>query len=400
MTHTTKHLAQLAVALAIIASVAVAPKTAMAAEGYYLQRNLITNFRDKYRTRLEPGRKALRNDLVLNAWGLALRPAGAGGHWWIANTDSGTVVTYVGDTDTTALFQDALKTVLVEPAPATPDQAPTPTGQVFSGSDEFPCAGTSFTGAPIAAPSRFLVVTEDGNLQCWAETGSSQPERMRSFTLAVNGDSGSVYKGLAITPFPFGNRLYAANFGLRRIDAFNGAYQPILNGAFVRPGDVPEDFAPFNIQFLEYEIDGIARQGLFVAYAKTTADPVEEEQGPGLGYIAEFDLDGQPLRTLQASRRLNAPWGLAVAPGDFGRFSKRLIVGNFGDGTLVAFGLKGGRQRGYLRGRDLQAIQIDGLWGLAFGNGESLGRASYLYFTAGPNGEADGLFGSLPGVEE
>ncbi len=200
-----------------------------------------------------------------------------------------------------------------------------------------------------------------------------------------------MYKGLAITPFSSGNRLYAANFGLRRIDAFDGAYQPIPSGAFARPADVPEDFAPFNIQFLEYEIDGGARQGLFVAYARTTADPVEEAQGPGLGVIAEFDLDGRHLRTLGHSRRLNAPWGMAVAPEGFGPFSKRLIVG----GTLAAFGLKSGRQRGYLRGRDRQAIQIDGLWGLAFGNGASLGRANYLYFTAGPNGEADGLFGSL-----
>ncbi|MGQ0443819.1 MAG: TIGR03118 family protein, partial [Beijerinckiaceae bacterium] len=295
---------------------------------------------------------------------------------------------------------DALKTLRVEPAPATPEQSPTPTGQVFSGSAEFPCSGTSFTGIRIAAPSRFLVVTEDGNLQCWAETGSSQAERMRSFTLAVNGESGSVYKGLAITPFSSGNRLYAANFGLRRIDSFDGAYQPILNGAFARPADVPEAFAPFNIQFLEFKIDGAARQGLLVAYAKTTDDPVEEEQGPGLGYIVEFDLDGRHLRTLQASRRLNAPWGLAVAPKGFGSFSQRLIVGNFGDGTLVAFGLKSGRQKGYLRGRDRQALQIDGLWGLAFGNGASLGRANHLYFTAGPNGEADGLFGSLHFVEE
>ncbi|MDQ3774085.1 MAG: TIGR03118 family protein [Pseudomonadota bacterium] len=396
MIRITQHVA----ILIVMALAAIAPHDANAAQGYYLQRNLITNFRDKYRTRLEPGRKTLRNDLVLNAWGLALRPAGAGWHWWIANTDSGTVVTYVGDTDTTPLFQDALKTVRVEPAPATPDQSSTPTGQVFSGSGEFPCAGASFTGAPIAAPSRFLVVTEDGNLQCWAETGSSQAQRMRSFTIAVNGEDGSVYKGLAITPFSSGNRLYAANFGLRRIDSFDGAYQPILNGAFPRPADVPEDFAPFNIQFLEYGIDEAPRQGLFVAYARTTEDPVEEEQGPGLGYIAEFDLDGRHLRTLHASRRLNAPWGLVVAPEGFGPFSKRLIVGNFGDGTLVAFGLKSGRQRGYLRGRDRQAIQIDGLWGLAFGNGASLGRANYLYFTAGPNGEADGLFGTLHFVDE
>ncbi len=392
MIRTTMHLV---VSFALIAVLAIAPRAAGAADGYYAQRNLVTNFRDKYRTSLEPGRKTLHNKRVLNAWGLARRPAGAGGHWWIANTDSGSVVTYVGDTDTTPLFQDALKTVLVEPAAATPDQLPTPTGQAYSGSDEFPCSGTSFTGAPIAAPSRFLVVTEDGNLQCWAETGSSQAERMRSFTLAVTGEDGSVYKGLAITPFALGNRLYAANFGRRRIDSFDGVYRPILDGAFARPADVPEDFAPFNIQFLEYEIDGSASQGLFVAYAKTTADPVEEEQGPGLGYVAEFDLDGLHRRTLAHSRRLNAPWGLALAPDGFGSFSKRLIVGNFGDGTLVAFGLKSGKQKGYLRGRDRQAIQIDGLWGLAFGNGASLGRANYLYFTAGPNGEADGLFGSL-----
>jgi hypothetical protein len=113
MIRITQHVA----ILLVMALAAIAPHDANAAQGYYLQRNLITNFRDKYRTRLEPGRKTLRNDLVLNAWGLALRPAGAGGHWWIANTDSGTVVTYVGDTDTTPLFQDALKTVRVEPAP-------------------------------------------------------------------------------------------------------------------------------------------------------------------------------------------------------------------------------------------------------------------------------------------
>ncbi len=391
---------QLVLLFAFIALIAAASHAANATDGYYLQRNLITNFLDKYRTSLEPDRRTLRNKLVLNAWGLALRPAGAGGHWWIANTDSGTVVTYVGDTDTTPLFQDALKTVRVEPAPATPDQLPTPTGQVFSGSEEFPCSGASFTGVSITAPSRFLIVTEDGNLQCWAETGSTQAERMRSFTIAVTGEDGSVYKGLAITPFASGNRLYAANFGLRRIDSFDGVYQPIADGAFARPADVPEDFAPFNIQFLEYEIEGSVRQGLFVAYAKTTADPVEEEQGPGLGYLAEFDLDGGHLRTLAHDRRLNAPWGMAVVPEQFGSHSQRLIVGNFGDGTLVSFGLKSGKQKGYLRGRDRQAIQISGLWGLAFGNGASLGRANYLYFTAGPNGEADGLFGSLHFVEE
>ena len=305
MTRTTNHLA---IALTLLALVAVAPKTAVAAEGYYLQRNLITNFRDKYRTRLESGRKTLRNDLVLNAWGLALRPAGAGGHWWIANTDSGTVVTYVGDTDTMPLFQDALKTVLVEPAPATPELSPTPTGQVFSGSDEFPCSGTSFTGLPIAAPSRFLVVTEDGNLQCWAETGSPRAERMRSFTLAVNGESGSVYKGLAITPFPPATastpptsacagstlrrrlpadperRLRAAR---RRTRGFRALQHPV-------PG----------IRYRRYREAGSLRR-LCQDHRRSGRG------GAGAGARVHRGVRSRrpALRTLGHTRRLNAPWG-------------------------------------------------------------------------------------------
>jgi hypothetical protein len=124
-------------------------------------------------------------------------------------------------------FQDALKTVVGRAGPGdtrTITDADRPGLQRLG---RVPVCRYELHGRPpIAAPSRFLVVTEDGNLQCWAETGSRQAERMRSFTLAVNGEAGSVYKGLAITPFRSGNRLYGANFGLRRIDVFDGAYQP------------------------------------------------------------------------------------------------------------------------------------------------------------------------------
>ncbi|MBW4700123.1 MAG: TIGR03118 family protein [Aphanocapsa lilacina HA4352-LM1] len=123
-----------------------------------------------------------------------------------------------------------------------------------------------------------------------------------------------------------------------------------------------------------------------------------EEQGPGLGYVAEFTPRGQYLRSLERSERLNAPWGLAIASEDFGSLSGALLVGNFGDGTTVAFDRQSGRQVGYLRGQNRQPLKVDGLWGLTFGNGESLGRANYLYFGAGPNDEQDGLFGSLSAV--
>lgn len=363
--------------------------------GYYHQRNLVTNFVDKYKTRNGRNRKTLHDKYMLNAWGLALRPAGAGGHWWIANTDSGTVSTYVGDSRKQPLFQDNLKRVGVESSPLTPTEPATPTGQVFNGSEEFPCTGETFSGDTISAPGKFIVVTEDGNIQCWGETGSTLPDRMKSFVISATGEPGSVYKGLAVTNVEDGNRLYAANFGLQRIEVYDGQFNDISTLSFEKPTDIPESFAPFNIQYFEYRSRGLTRQSLFIAYAKTTNEPGEEEQGPGLGYLAEFDTEGNHITTFEHSQRLNAPWGMAIAPKRFGRFSRTLVLGNFGDGTLVAFDLESGQQKGYLRNRDGQAVQIDGLWGLAFGNGESLGRSNYLYFTAGPNGENDGLFGSL-----
>jgi uncharacterized protein (TIGR03118 family) len=135
--------------------------------GYYLQRNLVSNNVDKHKTERRWDSTTLEDTDMLNAWGLALRPAGAGGHWWISNTDSGTVSLYVGDTIDTPLFQNETALIAVEAAPVTPDDSATPTGQVFNGSTEFPCQGLSIDGDnPISAPGKFMVVTEDGNVQC------------------------------------------------------------------------------------------------------------------------------------------------------------------------------------------------------------------------------------------
>ncbi|MEE9424643.1 MAG: TIGR03118 family protein [Methylococcales bacterium] len=393
---TAKHL--LFGVVALICNLAV-NTTALAEDlhphrGYYMQRNLVTNNVDKHQSERHWNNTTIEDTNMLNAWGLALRPAGAGGHWWIANTDSGTVSLYVGDTIDTPLFQNATALIAVESAPATPDDPATPTGQVFNGSPEFPCWGKTIDGDnPVFAPGKFMVVTEDGNIQCWGETGASNAERMKSFTIAVEGDEGSVYKGLAVTQEDSGNFLFAANFALQRIDVFDGQFNPVINVAptFIKPADIPEDYAPFNIQYFEYN----GNQSLFVAYAKTTDVPGEEEAGPGLGYLAEFDIHGHNIRTFEHSNRLNAPWGLAITPHGFGPFSNEIVLGNFGDGTLVSFDLNTGEQTGYLRNELGEAVHIDGLWGLAFGNGESLGQSNYLYFTAGPNDEADGLFGRL-----
>ncbi|WP_287127785.1 TIGR03118 family protein [Candidatus Cyanaurora vandensis] len=348
----------------------------------YAQRNLVANNPVFQPQLLDP--------LVRNAWGISIRPAGLGGHFWIANTETGTSSTYVGDTETTPLYQDDLKFVTVVGS-----QLPsTPTGQTFSGS------ATDFmvTGEGITGPSRFLWATEDGTISGWAERVNEDGSIARMTSSVVVQDrsqQGAIYKGLTASTFARGNRLYAANFGQGQIEVYNEAFRPVprnwtergFERPFLRPADIPGGYAPFNVQYLKGRV--------FVTYAKTTADPNTEEQGPGLGYVAIFDWYGNHIRTLDHSPKLNAPWGLVIAPADFGPLSGALLVGNFGDGTIVAFNQATGEQLGYLLDTTGAPLKIDGLWGLIFGNGESLGRADYLYFTAGPNGEEDGLFGSL-----
>src|SRR5262249_18592512 len=157
-----------------------------------------------------------------------------------------------------------------------------------------------------------------------------------------------------------------------------------LPGAFVDP-DIPSGFAPFGIQ----NIDGT----LYVTYAKQDDDAEDDVPGVGLGYVDQYDTAGNLLRRVASKGPLNAPWGLALAPADFGAFSNMLLVGNFGDGKIHAYDVndtKGNGEaklRGQLHSADGQPIKIDGLWALQFGNGGSAGPKTTLYFTAGPNDE-------------
>ena len=91
---------------------------------------------------------------------------------------------------------------------------------------------------------------------------------------------------------------------------------------------------------------------------------------------------------------------MALAPGDFGRFSHRLLIGNFGDGTINAFNLMTGKHEDtMLDDTTGKALVIDGLWAISFGgDAANDGLATSLYFTAGPNDEGDGLLGNLTAV--
>jgi uncharacterized protein (TIGR03118 family) len=206
--------------------------------------------------------------------------------------------------------------------------------------------------------------------------------------LAVdNSASEAIYKGLAIGANASGNFLYAANFHAGTIDVFDKDFHQVqLAGSFTDP-DIHTGFAPFNIQNLE--------RNLYVTYAKQDADGEDDVAGPANGYVDVFDTDGNLLHRVATRGRLNSPWGLAIAPPPFGAFAGDLLVGNFGDGRINVIDPVSGEFLAQLRGPNNRPITIDGLWGLIVGNGGNGGDADKVYFTAGPDDETHGLFGSL-----
>jgi len=186
--------------------------------------------------------------------------------------------------------------------------------------------------------------------------------------------------------------LFAANFRAGTIVVFapNGSsgFRPAtsteVSGSFTDP-DIPAGFAPFGIQ----NING----DLFVTYAKQGAEKHDDVAGPGNGFVDVFDTDGNLLQRFASGRPLNSPWGVARASFAFGRFSGDVLVGNFGNGQINAFD-SNGNFRGTLRDSKGKPIAIDGLWTLTLGGGRNSSSGT-LYFTAGPNGETDGLFGTI-----
>ena len=207
---------------------------------------------------------------------------------------------------------------------------------------------------------------------------------------SVRGPGREVYKGLAIAqPATGGPLLYATDFHNARVDVFNGTWQNVtLAGSFVDP-QLPSGYAPFGIQTVG--------ERLFVSYAKQDADAADEVAGQSLGFVDAFDLNGNLLDRVAQHGQLDAPWGLALAPATFGRYAGDLLVGNFGDGQINAYEetSAGFQHRGTLRGIDGKKLAIDGLWALEFGNSGSNGSPDTLFFTAGPDDESHGLFGTI-----
>jgi uncharacterized protein (TIGR03118 family) len=302
------------------------------------------------------GMAAHQDPLLVNAWGLA---ASSSSPWWVADNETSVSTIYDG---TGATFRP--------PVTIGTDQGPT--GIVFNG-------GSAFELAP-GFPARFIFATESGNIWGW------NPNVAANDAVLTPADSGteSIFKGLAIAA----GQLYATDFRNDRVDVFNGSWQLVKQFTDVR---LPTGYAPFGIQAINGNI--------FVTFAKQDADREDDVAGQGLGFVDEFDTNGHLIARVGMHGFLNAPWGLALAPDNFGRFKGDLLVGNFGDGRITAFhqwptGLftPAGQLRDSATG---QRIQIDGLWALEFGNDALAGPSTTLFFTAGPDDESNGLFGSI-----
>jgi len=333
------------------------PSASAAEDNAYTVTNLVSDV---------PGLAPNLDPNLVNAWGLV---AGPSTPWWVADNETSVSTLYTGDGT---------------PLPLIVQVAGNPTGAVFNGGPDF-----IVTDGANSGPAVFMFATESGTILGWNPSVPPPPFSTHAFVVVDNSAAGAIYKGLAIASTPGGDFLFATDFHNARVDVFDGDFNPVaVPGAFVDPS-LPEGFAPFGIR----EIGG----ALFVTYAKQDADHHDDVAGHGLGFVDKFDTGGAFLGRVATRGQLNSPWGLAVAPQSFGRFGGDLLVGNFGDGHINAYELEDGayHHRGELRGPDGRKIAIDGLWALSFGNGGAAGSVGTLFFTAGPDDESHGLFGTI-----
>ncbi|MES2118260.1 MAG: TIGR03118 family protein, partial [Pseudomonadota bacterium] len=284
---------------------------------------------------------------LVNGWGVAFNPKG---FVWVADNGTSKSTLYDGNGVPQSLVV------------STPDA---PTGIVYNGSTDFKLTSGGVTGS-----SPFLFATESGMIAAWSPSVNATT----AMTVFDGSSAGAVYKGLAIGSYAGTNYLYAADFHNMRVDVFDTSFARVsLPGNFTDPG-LPAGYAPFGIQAIGDRI--------YVAYAKRAASGDDEQAGPGAGVLDVYTTGGVLVRQLVSGGALNAPWGIAMAPADFGSNSNMLLVGNFGDGKINVYDPANGAAKGVLSGADGMPLVVDGLWGIAFGNGLNSQPTNTLFFAA------------------
>jgi hypothetical protein len=427
----------------------VASASSMLAQNAYVESDLVcdsTYYTQKgYTPQANPN--IFKDDHIIDAWGLAIRPAGAGGHFWIEGAMTGFSATYQGDVNGTPLQQDPLTSVPLDTPAFTDHGYAFVTGVVYnSASDlagqplEFPVSGPAEdfdTGTAIpggtSGSAKFVFCTQDGCINAWRSNTATAMytapviiDYSKATTGALPYSTNCVFTGGAMTQNSYTSAAYAHNgiggtgnlvFAVDQRNSstslagdpynpYDPNYKPVIEVFDNQWHDVTSSFHfqtpasvgslhPFNILDIN--------QHLYVTYCEfnPTGDEGQEQTGgPGLGHLVEYNEDGSLALDFKDGANtpagvLDEPWGVVIAPSTFGAFGGDVLVANFDSETIAAFNPTTGCFIDYLRDASGNIINIDGIWGLTFGNGLSLGDLNTLYFSAGPNTEHSGLFGKV-----
>jgi uncharacterized protein (TIGR03118 family) len=371
---------RLVIAIASLAAVLAATallgttRTASADNGIagrsYVQTNLVSDI---------PGLAAHTDPNLRNPWGTSVGP---GSPIWVSDNHAGVTTLYDGRGNP----QPRVVTIPAPPS-AGPGALGAPTGQAFN---TFDPASPDFVISKdgVSGPAFFLFATEDGTIAGWnpnVDNAHAVIAVDRSTATDSAGDIGANYKGLALVTTPAGKFIYATSFRFGRVDVFDSHFN--LVNSFTDP-TIPAGFAPFGI----HNIGG----KLYVTFAKQGPGKADDDARPGNGFVDVFAPNGDLLQRLVSRGRLDSPWAVTLAPSSFGAFGGDILVGNFGDGHIDAYDPMTGEFQGELGGPGGGPITIDGLWGLRFAPTTlNSPGPNTLFFTAGLNHEADGLFGTL-----
>lgn len=327
----------------------------------YSQTNLVSDI---------PGLAAHTDANLVNPWGIAFSSSSP---FWVADNGKGVSTIYDGT-------GAAIPLVVTIPPPDGSTAASAPTGAVFNPTSDFVVSENGMSG-----PATFIFVTEDGTISGW----NRNVDPTHAVIAVDNSVRGTVYKGLAMAQTSQGkNLLYATNFHDNVIEVYDTNFR--LVNTFT-DDKVPPRYAPFGIR----NIGG----KLYVTFAEQNKEMHDDVAGPNHGFVDVVNPDDDTILRLISKQGLNSPWGMALAPGDFGKFSNDLLVGNFGDGTISAFDPSSGALLGAVLDASGNALSINGLWSITFGNGAGAGQPNELFFSAGLNDEADGLFGKLTAIQ-
>jgi uncharacterized protein (TIGR03118 family) len=336
--------------------------TITTASAQYIRTDLVSN---------QPGVAPTTDPRLANGWGLVALPTSP---YWVSDNDTGLSTLYNGAGQQIPLF------VTIPPAPGSPaGTIGTPTGIVGNISPN----ATDFTVMEndISGQSRFIFATLDGTISAWSPVVDGATGLSHANLVVNRSSAGASYTGLAIATNQAGTFLYAADGGPnRRVDMFDGTFH--LVKSFADP-DIPKNFTPYGIQTVNGNI-------------WVTFTALNKAQG---GFVDVFDTEGNLVKHFAVHGPLHSPWGIALAPADFGPMSNAILISNnISRGRINAFNAETGQFLGPLRDANGKVIEVDNIWALQFGQdaaGNANGAHDQLFFTAGPDSYANGLFGVI-----